>query len=205
MGGSLVGNEERDIPGFRLRRCSDSKAVMCETVVKTSAQWVADRSIQYLSVSHLKSLEDRMNDVPVVDTPLSSLMINIKVLQVVIEINTSSTQVSTKQSSVGGKDGSYVNVPLSAEGNSETGLPFVEVGYDCRFGFSGCELGSACCMIKYRSWKSKGHTSPRNHATMYPNTIASLVSWSFGGEGIPARFHRSAFHSSILDVSVIRP
>jgi hypothetical protein len=34
-------------------------------------------------------------DVPVVDTPLSSFMINIKVLQVVVEINTSSTQVST--------------------------------------------------------------------------------------------------------------
>jgi hypothetical protein len=34
-------------------------------------------------------------DLPVVDTPLSSLMINIKVLQVVVEINTSSTQVST--------------------------------------------------------------------------------------------------------------
>jgi hypothetical protein len=34
-------------------------------------------------------------DAPVVDTPLSSFMINIKVLQVVVEINTSSTQVST--------------------------------------------------------------------------------------------------------------
>jgi len=90
-----------------------------------------------------------VNDVPVVDTPLSSLMINIKVLQVVIEINTSSTQVSTEQSSVGGKDGSYVNMPLSAKGNSETGLPFVEVGYDCGFGFSGCELVSAC--VGYRN------------------------------------------------------
>jgi hypothetical protein len=71
-------------------------------------------------------------------------MINIKVLQVVVEINTSSTQVSTKQSGVGGKDGSYVDMSLPAKGNSETGLPFVEVGYDCCFGFSGCELISAC-------------------------------------------------------------
>jgi hypothetical protein len=55
VGGSSI-EEEKDIPGFRLRRCSDSKAVICETVVKTSAQWVADRSIQYLSVSHVSYL-----------------------------------------------------------------------------------------------------------------------------------------------------
>jgi len=68
---------------------------MWETVVKTSAQWVADRSIQYLIISQVESTQKRKG-VPVVDTPLSSFMINIKVLQVVVEINTSSTQVSTK-------------------------------------------------------------------------------------------------------------
>ena len=86
-----------------------------------------------------------------VNSPLSSLVVDIEILQVVVEIHTSSTQVSTKKSSVSGKDGSYVNMPLSAKGNSETGLPFVEVGYDCGFGFSGCELGSACCMSQDRS------------------------------------------------------
>jgi hypothetical protein len=44
-------------------------------------------------------------------------MINIKVLQVVIEINTSCTEVSSEESSVGGKDGGYVDMPLPAEGN----------------------------------------------------------------------------------------
>ena len=87
-------------------------------------------------------------DVPVVDTPLSSLMINIKVLQVVVEINTSSTQVSTKQSSMSGKDGSYVDMPFPAKGNSETGLPFVEVGNDCGFGLSGGELLSASILFR---------------------------------------------------------
>ena len=44
---------------------------------------------------------------------------------------------------------------------------------------------------------SKGlRTSPRNQATRYPKTIASLVSWSSGGEGMPATFHKSLFHSS---------
>jgi len=37
---------ERDVPGLRLRRCSASYAVMCDTVVKTSAQWAAERSMQ---------------------------------------------------------------------------------------------------------------------------------------------------------------
>ena len=140
-----------------------------------------------------------------VDTPLSSFMINIKVLQVVVEINTSCTQVSTKKSSVSSKDGGYVDMPLPAKGNSETGLPFVEMSYNCGFGLSGRELISASILYRCREERGGGLnrlTSPRNHATMYPNTIASLVSWSFGGEGIPARFQRSAFHSSILVVSV---
>jgi hypothetical protein len=67
-------------------------------------------------------------------------MIDIKVLQVVVEINTTSTQVPSEQSSVGGENGSHVDMPLSAKGNSETGLPFVEMSYDCSFGFSSCEL-----------------------------------------------------------------
>lgn len=41
-------------------------------------------------------------------------------------------------------------------------------------------------------------TSPRNQATRYPNTMVSFVSWSFAGEGIPAIFQRSVFHSSKL-------
>jgi len=74
-------------------------------------------------------------------------MVDIKVLQVVVEINTSSTQVSTEQSGVSGKDGSYVDMPLPAKGDSETGLPFVEVGNDCGFRFSGGKLISASILF----------------------------------------------------------
>lgn len=78
-----------------------------------------------------------------VNPPLASLMINIKVLQVVVEINTSSTKVPSKQSSMSSEDGGYVDVSFSAEGNSETGLPFVEVSDNGCFGLSGRELLSA--------------------------------------------------------------
>jgi hypothetical protein len=37
--------------------------------------------------------------------------------------------------------------------------------------------------------------SPRNQATRYPKTMASLVSMSSCGEGMPAMFQRSPFHS----------
>jgi hypothetical protein len=109
---------------------------------------VGSRSFDTVSASQLSCCQIIERDVPVIDTPLSSLVINVKVLQVVVEINTSSTEVSSEESSVGGKDGSYVDMPFPAEGNGETGLPFVEVGYDCCFGFSGCELISASDLRK---------------------------------------------------------
>ena len=85
-----------------------------------------------------------------VDTPFTSLVVDIKVLEVVVEIDTTSTQVSSEQSSVGGKDGSYVDMPLSAESNSETSLPFVEVGDDSSLGLSACKLGVSSCARRKR-------------------------------------------------------
>lgn len=158
---------------------------------------VGSRSFDAVSIRQLISKAVGAVSLPVVDTPFASLVVDIKVLEVVVEIYTTSTQVSSEQSSVGGKDGSYVDMPLSAESNSETSLPFVEMGNDSSLGFSACELGVRSCV----RGRERRRTSPRNHATMYPKTIASLVSWSLGGEGIPARFQRSVFHSFILLVS----
>lgn len=78
-----------------------------------------------------------------VNTPLAGLVVDVKVLQVVVEVNTSRTEVSAEQSSVGGEDGGDVDMPLSAEGDSETSLPFVEVGDDGGLSFSARELMSA--------------------------------------------------------------
>lgn len=138
---------------------------MCDTVVNTSAQCVAERSMQYLHIQ-LDIFPIRINSLPVVDTSLARLVVDVKVLEVVVEINTSSTQVSSEEGSVRGEDGRDVDVPLPAEGNGETSLPFVEVGHDCRVGFSASELrGSALVHIEVSEWGGS-LTSPRNQATM---------------------------------------
>lgn len=71
-----------------------------------------------------------LNAVAVVDAALSSFVINVKVLEVVVEVNRASTEVSTEQGSMGGKDSCDVNVPFSAEGDGKTSLPFVEMRDD---------------------------------------------------------------------------
>lgn len=62
-----------------------------------------------------------------VDASLASFVIYVKVLKIVVEINATGTQVSTKESSVSSEDGGHVNVSLSAQRNRKTGLPFVEM------------------------------------------------------------------------------
>lgn len=99
--------------------------------MKTSAQCAAERSIQYLKavISTVQDAGD-LEDSPMIDTSLSGFMIYVKVLQVVIEVDTSSAEVSTKEGSVGSEDCSHVNVSLSAQRNGETSLPLVEMRND---------------------------------------------------------------------------
>lgn len=75
-----------------------------------------------------------------VDTPLACLVVDVKVLKVVVEVHTSSTQVSSEQSCMCGEDGSDVDMSLPAQWNGETSLPFVEMGDDRFVGLSACEL-----------------------------------------------------------------
>jgi hypothetical protein len=78
--------------------------------------------------------------------------------------------------------------------NSDSGKPFVEVGNDGAARLISDELLAS---VFERTRLLAKLTSPRNQATRYPKTMASFVSASPGGEGIPAVFHRSPFHSSI--------
>ena len=84
-----------------------------------------------------------LDAVPVVDAALARLVVDIEVLEVVVKVDTARTEVSTEKGSVGGEDGSHINVSLPAEGDGETGLPLVEVGDDGLVGLSGGELKSA--------------------------------------------------------------
>lgn len=82
----------------------------------------------------------RTLNVPMVNTPLASFMVHIKVLQIVVKVDAARTKVPTEQGSMGGKDGRHVDMPLAAQGDGETGLPFVEMGNDGRVCFARAEL-----------------------------------------------------------------
>lgn len=77
-----------------------------------------------------------------VDSSLPSLVIDIKVLQVVVEIDRSGTEVPPQEGSVGGKDGRHVDMTFSTERDGQTGLPFVEVADNGRGPVTGSELMS---------------------------------------------------------------
>jgi len=64
----------------------------------------------------------------VVDSALASLVVDVKVLEVVVEVDATRAEVTAEQGSVGGEDGGDINVTLAAEGNGKASLPLVEVG-----------------------------------------------------------------------------
>lgn len=66
--------------------------------------------------------------VSVVDTALACFVVDIKVLEVVVEVDGASAKIAAEKSRVSGEDGGYVDVSLATERDCETGLPFVEVG-----------------------------------------------------------------------------
>lgn len=82
-----------------------------------------------------------LNAVSVVDTTLSSFRVNVKVLQVVVEIDGTSAQVSPEKSRVGGEDCGHINATLLAEREGDTRKPFVEMGNDCDGLFTSDKLG----------------------------------------------------------------
>lgn len=81
------------------------------TVGSRTLNTVSNRRLAQLSSVH-------HNRSPVVDTSLSGLVVDVKVLEVVVEVDASGTKVSTEKGGVGGEDGGDVNVSLSAQGDS---------------------------------------------------------------------------------------
>src|SRR3954451_4013795 len=95
---------------------------------------------------------------------------------------------------MGSEDRRDVHLSPLGQWNSHSGKPFVEMGDDGAARFVSNEL---LLSISERTKLLAKLTSPRNQATRYPKTMASFVSASPGGEGMPAVSHRSPFHSSI--------
>jgi hypothetical protein len=71
-----------------------------------------------------------LNAVVVVNTVFSSLVVDVKVLEVVVEIDASGAEVSAEESCVSSKDGCDVDVTFATERNGKASLPFVKVCYD---------------------------------------------------------------------------
>ena len=71
-----------------------------------------------------------LDAIPVIDAALAGLVINVEVLEVIVEVNTASAQITAKECSMGGEHGRDVDMALSAQGDRETGLPLVEVDDD---------------------------------------------------------------------------
>ena len=71
-----------------------------------------------------------LDAVAMVDAALACFMVNVKVLEVVVEVDGAGAEVSTKEGCVGGKDGGDIDMALPTQGYCETGLPLVEVGND---------------------------------------------------------------------------
>lgn len=84
-----------------------------------------------------------------INPPLSSFVIHIKVLQVIVKVDTARTEVSSEQRSMSGEDSRDVNVSFSTERDSKTGLPFVEVGNDSCGSLARGELGR-CQLCVFR-------------------------------------------------------
>ncbi len=66
--------------------------------------------------------------ITMVDAALSSFVIAIKVLKVVVEIDTACAEVTTEEGSMSSEDGCDIDMTFPAEGDSEACLPFVEMG-----------------------------------------------------------------------------
>jgi hypothetical protein len=72
-----------------------------------------------------------LNAVTMVDSTLSSLGIHVEKLEVIVEINRACAKVTPKEGSVSCEDSGYVNPPLSAKRESDTGEPLVEMRDHC--------------------------------------------------------------------------
>jgi len=106
------------------------------------------------------------NAVSVVNTAFARLVIDVKVLKIVIKVNTPRTEIAAQKRRVRGENGGDINVTFPAERYRHANLPFVEVG-----NYGPGELSRD---VLHRSGDQHGTkkrrrvrlTSPRNQATM---------------------------------------
>lgn len=69
-----------------------------------------------------------LDAVPVVDTALASLVIDVEVLEVVVEIDAPGAKVAAQKGSVGCENSGHVHMTLAEQRDCKASLPFVEMG-----------------------------------------------------------------------------
>jgi uncharacterized protein (UPF0212 family) len=69
--------------------------------------------------------------ISMINSSLAGLVINIKILEIVVKVDTSSTKIATEESGMSCKDCGEIDMTFSTKWDSNAGLPFVKVGNDC--------------------------------------------------------------------------
>jgi hypothetical protein len=69
-----------------------------------------------------------LDTITVVDATLAGLCIYIEILEIVVKVNRPSTEISSKESSMGCEDRGDIDSPLLSEGKRYTCKPFVKMG-----------------------------------------------------------------------------
>ena len=68
-----------------------------------------------------------LDTVTVVDTTFTSLRIHVKILEIIVKVNRSSTEISPKESSMGCEDRGDINSSLLSERKCHTCKPFMKM------------------------------------------------------------------------------
>jgi len=80
---------------------------------------------------NIRAVSSRSFDaISMVDSPLSSFVIDVKILKIVVEVDGAGTQVTTKKGCMCSKDSGNVDMTFATKGDCKTSLPLVEVGND---------------------------------------------------------------------------
>ena len=73
--------------------------------------------------------------IAVIYTSLAGFGVNIKILEIVIEVDRAGTQVSSEQGCMGGEDCSDIYPSFLSQGESHPFQQFVKMSYDVSFSF----------------------------------------------------------------------
>jgi hypothetical protein len=116
--------------------------------------------------------------ISVVNSAFARFVVHVKVLQIVVKVDGTRTQIASKKSSVRGEDGGDVDVSLPAEGDRKACLPFVEVG-DNRCGrLSGNVLdGNVRALRDHRGSRAYISQEPGDEVSQDDRLVGFLVTW----------------------------